>query len=345
MTDRSKPFRKFIKKLGRTRQHPGMVIITLYQVAAYLIIFAIFLNLPGTNAYSFSISKKYPPLIQHLPISQPTIAPYPVEVSRTEPPSVSAQSIIITDYATGAVLFRKNAAEPRPPASLIKLLTARVALEHCDRQTVVEVPQTLRLKSDESRMGLVPGEKITVENLIYGMLLPSGNDAADVLALTCTVPKTSFVSLLNAKANELGLMQTHITNPSGQDEEGNVTSASDLQKITAYFLGDPFLAAVVRTPYKEVTDTSGTMKHQLLNTNVLLSANSNVFGVKTGTTDKAGQNFITLLSVSEGRKIYLVELGSISRFSEAILLARWVQDNFRWKYPLPPLDYSQYLMN
>lgn len=327
-----KQLRHVGKRLGRV---PQSVWIELILLLAFLVI------LPGTNVYDNQVVIAVPRSISQLPVTLPTPVPYPIPASADALPSaITARAVLVADYDTGAIMYEKNADERLAPASLVKLLTALVAMDYCDLQRPITVRFDRPLVFDESRMRVWEGEVVTFESLLYGMLLPSGNDAALAIAHACKPLGRDFMALMNEKAALLGLTQSYFTNPTGQDELNNYSSARDLYKLTKFFISNPALAQIVNTSYKQVTDVSGNHVFQLQNTNILLRQYKYVFGVKTGTTDNARQNYIGLFKVGADQRIFLVELASEDRFQEALALYSWIGHAFAWKHPGPIPDYS-----
>lgn len=314
------------------------------QGVGLLIILLFTFFLPPVTAYDAITPTYFKPPVIPLPMPAPSLAPYPLPKfahTAMPQPNTNAKAMIVTDYETNAELYANEAATPLPPASLIKLLTALVALDYCKKDTVLQSANLSHLKLDESKMGLHEGERMYFGDLMYGLLLPSGNDAAVTLAAHCTNQEKGFVQLMNEKADALGMTHTDITNPTGQDEAGNITTAHDLAILARAAMNNPLIAEIVKTPYRKVFDVDGTYSHALVNTNVLLRQDKSVLGVKTGTTDNAKQNLIMLFTLPTGQKIFVVVLGSNDRFQEAINLRRWVLAYFVWKYPAPLPFYYQ----
>lgn len=227
-------------------------------------------------------------------------------------PDVTAASAIVVDLSSGAVLWGRDIHAQRAPASVTKIMTALVAADLASLDTKVTVQDSDLV--GESSMGLQSGETVTVEALLYGMLLPSGNDAATALARTLgmqpgdTMPAQSiqhFVDKMNAKAKTLGTKETHFTNPHGLDEPGHLTSAADLALIATAFAANPTLMRIAGTV------TYDGFGHTIHNLNKLLydGRYPSVIGGKTGQTDEAGYTLVEISS-QNGRQILSVELGT-----------------------------------
>jgi serine-type D-Ala-D-Ala carboxypeptidase (penicillin-binding protein 5/6) len=222
------------------------------------------------------------------------------------PPRVDAASWYLVGD-DGSVLARNDAADARAIASITKVMTAVVALEQAELADVVRVPARVTA-SDESSAALRPGEQLTVAELVRALLVPSGNDAADALALHIGGGSADgFVDLMNAKADELGLAETHFENPHGLDQQGHVSSARDATALVRYALGIPFLRDAMSR--ETVTLPGG---RTLTTTDDLLSSWAPLVGGKTGHTEDAGWSQAAAAQ-KRGVTVYGTVLGSASR--------------------------------
>ena len=215
-------------------------------------------------------------------------------------PAVSARSAILIEAESGDVLFAKDADERLPMASTTKIMTALVAIEELPLETVVTVPAGA-VGVEGSSVYLKTGERLTLEDLLYALLLASANDAATAIALTVSDSIESFAALMNAKASELGLTGTHFTNPHGLDDEAHYTTAHDLARLAA--------VALEKEDFRRI---AGTVKHTipaadgvrvLLNHNKMLRLYDGAIGVKTGFTKRCGR---CLVSAAERDGLRLV---------------------------------------
>lgn len=236
------------------------------------------------------------------------------------PPVIKARSAIILDLDSGGAVYQFDAHGRHAPASLLKVMTALVALEHLGLDQMVTVPASInQLPWDSTRMGLRPGERLMVRELLYGLFLNSGNDAAITLA-EAAMPRATFIALMNAKAAQLGLADTHVVNPIGLDDPGQYTSAADLAKtsveLTTRF---PVVAAIASTPSLTVTATPTHHAYALYNLNQLIRTYPGVTGLKTGWTGRAGGCLIVTASRG-GRHLLVVVMGSPNIFVEAASL-------------------------
>lgn len=237
-------------------------------------------------------------------------------------PNVTAASALVVDLKSGLALYEKAAAEARPPASMAKLMTALVVIDQAPLDDVVVVSQTAA-STPGSRMGLNTGDRLTVLELLYGLLLPSGNDAAVALAQHVAGTQADFVDLMNARAGAMGLSSTRYANVHGLDAPGQVTSATDLFALARAALQDPNIAEIVAV--RSVTIGG----RQLQNTNELLGSYDGANGVKTGTTDDAGECLVASVTRA-GRTTLLVELGSTDRFGDARKLLDYAAEAYVW---------------
>lgn len=242
-------------------------------------------------------------------------------------PAISARAVLIKDLATDTVLYQKDATTSYPIASTTKIITALVASEYFKQNTVLTIGKSANIPG--SRVGLTAGEDLTFRSLLYGMLLNSGNDAAFALAENYPGGILGFVSAMNKKVMNLGLKNTHFDNPAGFDSPNHYSSASDLAVITQEALKDSTLARIFATKETNIVSVDKKYSHQLFNLNRLLSDVKGVLGVKTGTTEEAKENLVTLVE-RDGHKILLVVLGSSDRFPETTKLIDWAYSNFDW---------------
>ena len=213
--------------------------------------------------------------------------------------SVSATAAILLDADTGEVLYEKNADRRMLIASTTKILTALVALSAAPLQK--EITVTADHMVEGSSMYLKPGEKVTVEALLYGLMLCSGNDAALALAEACCGSVESFVAEMNRRAAQLGMEQSSFANPNGLDAEGHYSTARDMARLAAAAAKDPTFVRLCST--KQVSIAGRTMT----NHNRLLREVEGCLGMKTGYTQAAGRTLVTC-AVRDGRTLVAVTL-------------------------------------
>lgn len=253
-----------------------------------------------------------------------TIGPAPTRIPAHDPdlPSVGADSWIVYDLESDTVLARWNADVRRPMASVTKVMTAMVVLDHAALTEVVTIPASA-VGSRGSVAGLQAGERWTVGDLLTAMLVRSGNDAA--LALASYVGGGSvdaFVAMMNERAADLGLGDTHFANPNGLDNEEHYSTATDLLKLTKASLDYPDIGriAAVRTVSMQ-PDPSGSPR-EWINTNALLGAYPGVVGLKTGDTPWADK---VLLGVAErgAKTVLTVVMHADDHFADTRELIDW----------------------
>ena len=233
-------------------------------------------------------------------------------------PTVSAQAAIMIDGSTGQVLYEKNSRQHMYPASTTKILTAIIAIERGRLDDTVIVSRHA-FDQEGTTAYLEVGEHRTLEELLYGMMLPSGNDAAMAIAEHIGGSADGFVDMMNEKAKALGALDSHFVTPSGLHDPDHYTSARDLALIARYAMTDPIFARIVST--HEYTLPGGAQPRHFINLNKLLWTYPEATGVKTGYTPEAGH---TLVGAAErnGRKLIVVlmkgDLQGIYRDAQAL---------------------------
>jgi serine-type D-Ala-D-Ala carboxypeptidase (penicillin-binding protein 5/6) len=255
--------------------------------------------------------------------------PYPqVTQSWQNPPAVSARSAIALDAETGIVLYQKDPTVRLLPASTTKLMTALVARLNCSPEEIVTVKN---LEKEPTQMGLEIGDTVSVESLLYGLLIASGNDAAYALANFCAPSVNEFVNQMNRLAKRLGMDNSHFVNPAGFDDPAQFTTAQDLAKLAKVAVTDPLLSKIVATKSIVISDVTGVKTYYLENVNKLLGLVNGVEGVKTGKTEGSLENLITKTTRGEHTVITVV-LGSADRFEDSKQLIEWAFANYDWNY-------------
>jgi len=296
------------------------------EIVFFLLLLLTLLFLPGQNKYekkSAQVSNVSSSKIPNIPPP----APYPVNVKNGAPPSLSASGVVIEDVVSGVFLYKKNEEAIFSPASITKIMTALVALDYYSQDAILEVSQP---HLNGRIMGLLGGEKITFENLLYGLLIHSANDAAYVLAENYPGGLPSFVEAMNRKAKEINLEKTNFTNPVGFEDKDHYTTPKDLARLANFALKDRRIEKIVGIKAITISDVTYTHFHNLQNVNELLGQIPGVAGVKTGWTENAGECLVSLVERG-GRKIIIVILRSQDRFGETEKLINWVFGNFEWQ--------------
>lgn len=206
-------------------------------------------------------------------------------------PGVSAQSALVLEKESGRVLYQKNSDSRLPMASTTKIMTAIVAIEQGDTSAEVEITDTAA-GIEGSSMYLEAGEKMTLEELLYGLMLSSGNDAAVAIAEHFG-GNDAFVELMNQKAAEIGAKNTHFSNPNGLPDDTHYSTAYDMALLAAYGLKNPKFAEIVATKSYQISGEGKAYPRTLTNHNKLLRMCEGCIGVKTGFTKAAGRCLVS----------------------------------------------------
>lgn len=271
-------------------------------------------------------SSNIPNLVQK---AQAKEAPKSLKITQkgVKPPEFSGLAVLVQDWETGTILDSKNIHTRLSPASTTKLMTALVGVSSYQLGDILSVrPGDL---VSGSSMGLHVGETVTFRGLLYGMLLNSGNDAAFAIASNYPGGVNAFIGAMNQKARQLNLADTNFLNPAGFDGNGHYSSAFDLAKIAHEVVNNGQLAKIVATKETSVLAMDRSKEHFLHNLNQLLDE-PGVIGIKTGFTEKSGENLIGLVE-RNNHKVLTVVLGSKDRFGETKRLMDWVYSNFVWE--------------
>ena len=268
------------------------------------------------------------------PISVPGVLPAVASsfsAVRTTPaaPSLSAREALLLDPVTGQVYLASNAGDEMPMASTTKIMTALVAISFgtLDQRITVGADAAALSGTEASVAGLRAGESFTLRELLYALLLPSGDDAAVAIADGVVGSQERFVQLMNLEAALLGLGHTHYADVHGLDAPGHFTTASDLAALTAAALRSPIFAAIVATPVYKVAATAVHDAHTWQTTNLLISSERypGVLGVKTGFTGGAGYCLVFAAARPYGHLlgVLLGEPDEQARFDDAAALLTW----------------------
>lgn len=233
-------------------------------------------------------------------------------------PEVSSHSACVIDIDTGRILAAKNENEKSEPASITKIMTALIALENADIKKVVTIPSAAA-GVEGSSIYIKAGEKYSLEDLLYGLMLRSGNDAATAIAIDVAGSVDAFVEKMNQKAQELGCTGTHFNNPHGLPDEKHYTTAHDMALITAAALrNDTFVKIASTKNYTAEPDGAGETR-SWQNKNKLLWQYEGAIGVKTGYTKSAGKTYVGAAE-RNGIRIAVVVLGAKDMWGDAATL-------------------------
>jgi len=252
----------------------------------------------------------------------------PRRVVPLAPPPVTAPEVVVVDDSTGRMLYGRGAHTREAPASTTKIATALVTLAHVsslDTSVRVTVDGWAMAAADGSSiMGLTPGQRVSIRTLLYGLLLPSGNDAAEQLALSAAESRDQFITWMNATTeDDLGLRDTHFVNPSGLDATGHYSSAYDLAQLARRAMQDEVFRDMVATAQIR-TDGFVLSGH-----NPLIGVYPGADGVKTGSTDAAGKAIVGS-AVRDGHRVYVVALHSDDLLADSTALFDWAWKSFAW---------------
>jgi D-alanyl-D-alanine carboxypeptidase-like protein len=252
----------------------------------------------------------------------------PTRILPIAPPTVTAGEVAILDDASGLLLYGSAAHQREAPASTTKIATAIAVLEHADSlDTPVRITvngPAMAAADGSSIMGLTPGERLTLHTLLVGLLLPSGNDAAEQLAVSVAESRAQFIGWMNSVAtDELGLQDTHFVNPSGLDADGHYASAYDLAQLARRAMREDVFREIVAAP--EIRAEG----YVLTGHNPLIGAYPGADGVKTGSTDAAGRVLVGS-ATRAGHRVYAVVMHSDDIQSDASALLDWAFQEFSW---------------
>lgn len=247
---------------------------------------------------------------------------------------INASSAIAIEMPTKRILYGKNVFEVRPVASLSKLITAMVVYETLNLDEIVTISQKA-VQTEGNAASLVAGEQLTVEQLLYALLLESSNDAAVGLQEHYDSKRLSsqenFVQLMNTKARELGLNDATFEEPSGLSEY-NQTSANGVAKMLYEAYQNPTIARIISSSSHITSPNNKDITHYWINLNTLLEAYDGIIGGKTGYTEEAGPSMsIIITTPNEGRYVIIVVLNAEDRVEETTNLLKWIREAYIWE--------------
>ena len=265
----------------------------------------------------------------------PTATPTEVAPTKTgsaPPPNVQAYSIAVIDEGSGALLYGRDPHRHLAPASVTKIYTALVALKYGDLNQQIHVQFDQSQLYDSTLMGLKEGDTFTLEDLLYGLMLPSGNDSALAIANAIGGNEAHFVEMMNAEAESLGLHDSHFVNPHGLDAPGHYTSAFDLGMAARYGMThyDEFRKLAAANTH----DVHGSRSFTVWNLNRFLRSYPGADGVKIGYTDNAGKTIVAS-ATRNGHRVYVVLLHCGDIVNDSVPLFNWVFSNYTWPANAP----------
>ena len=275
-----------------------------------------------------------PTFLKFTPVATPK--PTPILTPNGKPPAITANEAMLVDEDSGHILYDLNGEHAQPMASTTKIMTAVIAIQTANLNTLITVHQDAVnevVNNGGSTANLKAGEQLKLQDLLYGLLVPSGDDAAIAIADALGGSAQNFVHEMNVYAYRLRLFQTHFINPDGltyydannQPIPGHYTTAYDLARLAQYAMSLPLFAKIVSTPHYNVPASATNNAHSWDNTNTLLATYTGTTGIKTGFTLEAG-GCLVFSATRNGHHLLGVVLHSIpeiDRFSDAKLLLDW----------------------
>lgn len=241
----------------------------------------------------------------------------------------SAKACVVMEAGSGRILYSKNPDERLPEASTTKIMTALVVAENADADAVVRVPEQAQ-GVEGSSVYLRAGEHLTVKELLYGLMLQSGNDCAVALALTVGGSIENFAAMMNDKAASLGCGNTNFVNPHGLPDDNHYTSARDLAVISAAAMNNPLVKEIVSTKKINISNEGYGYDRVIVNKNKILSSFEGANGVKTGYTKKAGRCFVGAAE-RNGMQLIAVVLNCGPMFEESMSLMDEMFEKYEMK--------------
>lgn len=256
----------------------------------------------------------------------------PIRDWNIDEPEINARAVFAFESSKDKILYQKNSNDILPIASLTKIMTAIVAIEHLDLNEITIIsPRAVSAYGAQG--GLIENESISIKDLFYAMLMESSNDAAVALLEACEQKTNeSFISLMNQKAQNLGLEKTIFVDSTGLDS-GNVSTAKELARLIEYSFNQSFIWQVLKTPAINLTSADGHA-HHWVNTDKLLGRLPDIAGGKTGyTTEAQGCLALVLEHLFANNTSHLITiiLGADDRFLETEKLIKWTQKAYLWK--------------
>lgn len=245
---------------------------------------------------------------------------------QAKPPSISAKAAAVIDVESGRILYSKQGDTPMLIASITKIMTAIVAIENGRLSDRVKVSEQAYGKEGSS-LYLKLGEEMTLEHLLYGMMLRSGNDAATAIAEHVGGSIEGFVHLMNEKAEQIGMTNSHFANPHGLDAQGHQASAIDMAKLAAYALHNHTFREIVSTQVKTAPNPNETWDYRWRNKNKMLQLYDGADGVKTGYTKAAGRTLVSS-ATRNGQQLAVVTLDAPSDWSDHMRLLDYGFENY-----------------
>lgn len=290
----------------------------------FLVFTLFFLFYPGNSYYIdfFSQHRDTFEAVERQKERSYDIGEFPV-VNNASQPFLTGRGIYVIDLGSSAPVLEKNKDTQFFPASTTKIITALTAYDAFDTDEVLEVE---RIITEGQTVDFNLGEKLTFENLLYALLVQSGNDAAYIIADNYPGGYDAFIGAMNSKARQLGMQNSQFVDPAGFDNQNQRTTPFDLSLAGRALLENKDLSKIVSTKSITITDVDFKYTHEINSTNALLGKLAGVGGLKTGTTELAGQNFVTLYK-KNGHEFLIVIMNSEERFVDTESIVQWLDAN------------------
>lgn len=306
------------------KHHDSDVQLILFPLIllVILVILAVF-----NNQLFVTIAKQEPVVTnQSTPIN-----PYPY-VAAANAPTISAEAAIILDRNSGVIVYSKNPLLRFSMASTTKIMTALIALNYYKPDDILTVKTG---NVEGSGLNLTPGEQFRFIDLMYAMMLPSANDAAQAIADNYQGGESAFVKQMNEKAQSLHLSNTHYSDPIGLDDDGDYSTPVDMAHLASYAEENPTFREITSTKYRTIYTINSGKQYPLTNLNELLGIDG-VNGIKTGTTEGAGEVLVTSVA-KNGHNYIIIVMDSTDRFSDTEQLLNYIDNNVKYVQPPPPV--------
>lgn len=287
----------------------------------FVAVTALFLFYPADTWYSHLFAYHRSLFAGQKITTIPTINPVVSVIASEIAPAITTEGVYIADLDSFTPVYEKNSKANFYPASTTKIITALVTMDQYRPSDIITVKRTI---GDGQVMGLLAGEKLTVENILYGILIHSGNDAA--YAIADAYGYDAFIKKMNEKAKALHMEKSNFRNPAGLDDDQQITTPFDLALAARALLRNPYLEKIVSIKEIEISDVDFTHFYRLSNVNKLLGEIRGIGGVKTGYTPSAGENLVSFYRYG-GHDFLIIVLKSLDRFNDTKNIIGWIQTN------------------
>jgi D-alanyl-D-alanine carboxypeptidase len=295
--------------------------VRFYIISTFFVLF--FLFYPGNSLYYQTFTFHSDAFAEEQNTKKFNIHPVP-SLKNSTVPEITANGVYIVDLASFTPIYEKNPHQKLYPASTTKIVTALVAYDLYKPDEIITVK---RASISGQIMNLVKGERITAENLLYGILVHSANDGA--YALADYNGYDDFIKKMNQKAADLHMENSYFTNPAGLDNGNPYSSPFDLALAARELLNNNFLRKMTATKQITISDEDFKYFHQLSNINQLLGEIQGLGGLKTGYTELAGQNLVSFYK-KDGHQFIIVVMKSEDRFQDTKNIIKWINTNVEY---------------